>query len=276
MAGLSKQVGNTINNNEGGQSSAKIKPRQKGAQSIRRTIAILRSVSKFNETGARLSVIAKDVDLPAPTVHRILAVLLEEEFLTVDALGKVYHLGAELYSLGTVTQHFSIRDRFHTALERISEQTDDASYLLTRSGYDGVCIDRIVGKFRVQVLGFEIGERRVLGVGAAGQALLSFLPEQQREEIIAANAPRYLKYYGIKSDEVRSCIKQTRQRKYALSVHRVTPDSIGVGAPIFNAKGEVIAAISMAGITSRMTKERCQEIAQLIKSEIAAVDPPPN
>jgi DNA-binding IclR family transcriptional regulator len=262
--------------NSSGQPSTKIKPRQKGAQSIRRTIAILRSVSKFNETGARLSVSAKDVDLPGPTVHRILTVLLEEEFLTVDTLGKAYHLGAELYSLGTVTQHFSIRDHFHTALERISEQTDDASYLLTRSGYDGVCIDRIVGKFRVQVLGFEIGERRVLGVGAAGQALLAFLPDDLREEIIEANASRYLKYYGIKSAEVRSWVKQTRKRRYALSVHRVTPDSIGVGAPVFNAKGEVIAAISMAGITSRMTKERCEKIAYLLRSEIAAVDPPPN
>lgn len=268
-------MGNTLKN-EGGQLPNKIKPRQKGAQSIRRTIAILRSVSKFNETGARLSVIAKDVDLPAPTVHRILAVLVEEEFLTVDALGKVYHLGAELYSLGAVTHHFSIRDRFHTVLERISEQTNDASYLLTRSGYDGVCIHRIVGTFRVQVLGFEIGERRVLGVGAAGQALLSFLPEQQREEIIEANAPRYYRYYGIRPKALRSWIKQTRQQQYAISVQRVTPDSIGVGAPVFNAGGEVIAAISMAGITSRMTKERCRDIAHLIRSEIAAVDPPLN
>ncbi len=258
------------------QAGKKIKPKQTGAQSIRRTIAILRSVSRFNETGARLSKIAKDVDLPPPTVHRILTVLLEEEFLIFDTANKVYHLGTELYSLGTVTQQFSIRDRFHTTLKRISEQTNDASYLLTRSGYDGVCIDRIVGKFRVQVLGFEIGERRVLGVGAAGQALLSFLPEQKREEIIEANAPRYLKYYGIKPKEVRNWVKQTRKRKYALSVHRVTPDSIGVGAPIFNAKGEVIAAISMAGITSRMTDGRCREIAYLLRAEIAAIDPPPN
>jgi DNA-binding IclR family transcriptional regulator len=133
-----------------------------------------------------------------------------------------------------------------------------------------------VGKFRVQVLGFEIGERRVIGVGAAGQALLSFLPEQVREEIIEANAPRYFRYYGIRPKEVRSWIKRTRQQKYAISVHRVTPDSIGVGAPVFNARGDVIAAISVAGITSRMTKERCREIAHLIRSEIAAVDPPPN
>ncbi len=250
--------------------------RQGGAQSIRRTIAILRSVSKYNETGARLSKIAKDVCLPPPTVHRILAVLLEEEFLFFDAAEKLYHLGTELYSLGTATQQFSIRDRFHTTLERICRQTDNVIHLVIRSGYDGLCIDRTVGKSRVQVLGFDIGERRLLGIGAAGQALLSFLPEKQREDILAANAPGYLKYYGIKVEKVRSWIKRTRKLKYSNSIHIVSLDSIGIGAPIFNKRGQVVAAISMAGITSRMTKEKCRKIAQIIKSEIAAVDPPPN
>ncbi len=250
--------------------------RQGGAQSIRRTIDILRSVSKYNEAGARLSKIAKDVDLPTPTVHRILSVLLEEDFLSFDGISKLYHLGTELYSLGASTLQFSLRDRFHTTLRRIGEQTDNVIYLVIRSGYDGVCIDRFIGKSRVQVLGFDIGERRLLGIGAAGQALLSFLPLKQREEILAANTPRYMKYYGIKVEEVRSWIERTRELKYSNSIHIVTPDSIGVGAPIFNKKGQVVAAISLAGITSRMSPERCLEIAKIIKSEIAAVDPPPN
>ena len=250
--------------------------RQSGAQSVRRTIAILRSVSKYNDAGARLSKIAKDVCLPPPTVHRILAVLLEEEFLSFDTRTKLYHLGTELYSLGTATQQFSIRDRFHTTLKRISEQADNVIHLIIRSGYDGLCIDRTVGKSRVQVIGFDIGERRLLGIGAAGQALLAFLPEKEREEVIVANTPRYLKYYGIKADDVRSWIKRTRKLKYSNSIHIVSPDSVGVGAPIFNKKGQVVAAISMAGITSRMTRKKCLEIARIIQSEIAAVDPPPN
>ena len=251
-------------------------PRQNGTQSIRRTIAILRSVSKYNKTGARLHQIAKAVDLPTPTVHRILTVLLEEEFLSFDAAGKIYHLGAELYSLGAATQQIFLRDRYHTTLQRISEQTEDGTCLVIPSGHDGLCIDQIPGKYRVQVLGFDIGERRLLGIGAACLALLSFLPEKQREDIIAANAPRYLKYYGIEDKDIRLWIKQTRELKYANSIHAVSPDSIGVGAPIFNKKGQVVAAISMAGITIRMSKERCREIARIIMSEIAAVDPPPN
>jgi len=251
------------------------KPRQGGAQSIRRTIAILRAVSRANEQGARLSKIARDVELPPSTVHRILAVLMEEGLVSLDVANKEYHLGTELYALGAATQQCSIRDRYTTALERISAQTEDASYLLVRSGYDGVCIGRVLGAARVQVLGFEIGERRLIGVGAAGQALLSFQPENIREEIIRVNTPRYKKFYNIEPQEVRGWIERTRRLKYSLSVHKVTPDSVGVGAPIFNTNGQVVAAISVAGITARMTRERCRKIAKIIMSEIAAVGPAP-
>jgi len=103
-----------------------------------------------------------------------------EEFLSFDTKAKLYHLGVELYSLGAGTRQFFMRDRFHTTLEKISQQTN------------------------------------------------------------------------------------------------VTSDSIGVGVPIFNIKGQVVTAISMASITVRMDPERCREIARIIQSEIAAVDPPPN
>jgi len=250
--------------------------RQGGAQSVRRTIDILRSVSKYNETGARLSKIANDVNLPPPTVHRILTVLREEDFLSFDAAAKLYHLGSELYSLGATTRQFSLRDRFHTTLNRISELTDNVIHLVIHSGYDGLCIDRTTGQSRVQVLGFNIGERRLLGIGAAGQALLAFLPEKQQKEIIKINAPRYLKYYDIHVEEVRSWIKSTKEKKYSNSIHVVSPDTIGVGVPIFNQQGHVVAAISMAAVSTRMTPKKCRQIAKIIKSEIEAVEPPPN
>lgn len=251
------------------------RPRQGGAQSIRRTIAVLRAVAAVNEEGVRLSKIARDVDLPPSTAHRILAVLMEESLISLDVENKKYHLGTELYALGAATQQCSIRDRYYTTLERISAQTEDASYLLVRSGYDGVCIGRVLGSSRVQVLGFEIGERRLIGVGAAGQALLSFQPENLREEIIRVNTPRYKKYFNIEPQEVKGWINRTRRLGYSLSVHKVTPDSVGVGAPIFNTQGQVVAAISVAGITARMSQERCRKIAKIIMSEIAAVGPAP-
>ncbi|WP_022664054.1 IclR family transcriptional regulator [Desulfospira joergensenii] len=247
---------------------------QGGAQSIRRTIDILRSVSRFNKTGARLSTIARDVALPAPTAHRILTVLQEEDVLSFNPETKLYFLGTGLYALAAATSQFSLRDQYHSCLKRISDYTEDSAYLLVRSGYDGVCIDRVMGSFRVQVLGYEVGERRVLGIGAAGLALLSFLPAPLRDEILAANSPRYVKEFGVSPRDVMETVEQTRANRYSLSVHRVTSDSVGVGAPIFNTAGRVVAAVSMSAITKRLGPDRCREIARFMMDEISAVGPP--
>ncbi|ACN14407.1 putative transcriptional regulator (IclR-family protein) [Desulforapulum autotrophicum HRM2] len=247
---------------------------QGGAQSVRRTLSILRSISTYNDDGARLSKIARHVDLPPPTVHRILSVLIEEDFVSFDPVSKLYHMGAELYAMGEDSRLCSIRDRYQTAVRRITEQTGDATYLVIRSGYDGVCIDRVLGSARVQVLGYNIGERHPLGMGAAGQALLAFLPEHECAAILEANSPRYLKYYNIHVDEVRTWIQQGQDRKHTYSSCKITQDAVGVGAPIFNKAGCVVAAISTAGICARMTPDRCRKNSEIIIAEIAAIEPP--
>ena len=48
----------------------------KGAQSVHRTIDLLRTVSKYNRQGVNLSKIARDTGLHNATAHRILSALV--------------------------------------------------------------------------------------------------------------------------------------------------------------------------------------------------------
>ena len=45
----------------------------KGAQSVHRTISLLRTVATYNKQGVNLSKIARDTGLHTATTHRILA-----------------------------------------------------------------------------------------------------------------------------------------------------------------------------------------------------------
>ncbi len=59
-------------------------PKQKGAQSVHRTVALLRAVAKYNDQGANLSKIARKVGLHVATAHRILSALVAEGFVSYD------------------------------------------------------------------------------------------------------------------------------------------------------------------------------------------------
>jgi DNA-binding IclR family transcriptional regulator len=242
---------------------------QKGTQSIQRTIALLRAVAQKNDQGVRLSQLARKVGLHVATVRRILTVLAEEGLITYDPASKLYRLGLELYVLGSAAKQFAIREWFHDILKRIAQETEDTVYLITRSGNDALCIDRVEGKFPIRIMTYDIGARHPLGVGTAGLTYLAFLPDDEAEKILYANKSRYGKYNNMNEQKIRSLTALTRKRGYTINEGNYLKGVTGVGFPILNQQGEVIAAISVAAISERMGRRRQLSIVRLLKSEIA-------
>jgi DNA-binding IclR family transcriptional regulator len=185
-----------------------------------------------------------------------------------DDSSKKYYLGYGLYVLGEKARKFKIREKFHIALKNVSDRTEETSYLIIRSGNDAFCLDRVVGSYPVQVLTFEIGQRRPLGVGGGSLALLSSLPNEMCEKIIKDNTDRYSEFMGRTADEIRKMVKKTRRDGFAISTKNIDLETVGVGVPITNSNGEVIGAISVAGINSRMKPDRRRKIVAIIRSEI--------
>jgi DNA-binding IclR family transcriptional regulator len=242
-----------------------------GAQSIHRAIAVLRAVAHYNQQGVRLSKVSQKLGLHTATVHRMLSVLVKEQLVTHDPVSKLYHIGLGLYSLGAAAPQASIRDKLRPALERIAEKTGDTCHLVIRSGNDAMCIDRVIGKYPVQVLTLEVGERRPLGIGASALAILSSLPEGEIEPILHANRPGYRSYKNRKVADVARAVESSRHMGHAVSDRVVNSETAGVGVAVKDSDHRVIAAISVAGITQRMGKKRQKEIAALIKSEISVL-----
>ena len=246
-------------------------PALAGAQSIQRAITLLRAVAQTNERGARATALAAEVGLSVATTHRILSVLAQEGLLTHDPYSKLYHLGVELFVLGTAAQEFSIRDRLRPVLEQVALETEDTVFLLIRSGNDAVCIDRVEGCFPIRTLTLDVGARRPLGIGAGGMALLGFLPDPEIEAVLAANAPRYASYAGFTADDIRNWVQQTREFGYALNNGSLRPSVLAVGVPVLDAARRIVAAVSVAAIPERMPEDRRERIAEMIARHLSLV-----
>lgn len=242
---------------------------QAGAQSLQRAISVIKAVAQYSDSGIRMSTVARKLDLPSSTVHRILSVLVSEDFIEFDPDTKTYHIGYGLYALGEKAHRFDLREKYASALKNVSEKTGETSYLLVRSGNDALCLDRIVGSYPIQVLTFEIGARRPLGIGAGSLAILSALSDDISNAIIEANAEEYRGFVGRTAEDVHKAIKKTRRDGYAQSNKVVNAETIGVGVAINDQKGKVLGAISAAGILSRMKPDRRRTIVEIIRSEIA-------
>jgi len=243
-----------------------------GTQSIRRAVSILKEISSFGKKGIRLVDIANAMQLERPTVHRMMRGLMSQGMVTQDPKTKTYRLGPVVYELGlAATPYHNLREICQPSLQSLANRTGDSIFLVVRSGMDVVCIDNLDGDFIIKARTLDIGVRRPLGVGAGSLALLLQLNEDEAEQVIAANKPRFPLFGTLTEQKLRHAMEQSRKLGYAINDEDVMPGVIALGAPILNSNGTSYAAISIAGISSRMQEPRRDQIARLLLRETRAI-----
>jgi DNA-binding IclR family transcriptional regulator len=209
-----------------------------------------------NPESLRLADIAAGAELSPPTTLRILETLIEEGFVRRDpAHAKRYLLGDQALLLGMAMQgRDHIRDRARPALVRLAALTGDTALLSTRHGIEAVCVDREFGSFPIRANYLDIGSRRPLGAGAGSLALLAWLPAEECETVIELVKPRLAtRYPRLSMQRLREEVQRARENGYALLLEVVVEQMGGVSVPIFGADGRVVAAISIAAMSDRIT-----------------------
>jgi DNA-binding IclR family transcriptional regulator len=246
--------------------------KRSGAQSLHRAISLIRAVARHNDVGVTLSKLAREAGLHVATAHRMLSVLSKEGLVFHDPVSRHYHLGIDLFLWAGAAQQFIIRHQFRTALEKIAQETGDTVFLLIRSGYDALCLDRVEGKSPIRTVPIDIGVRRPLGIGAGSLALIAFSGPAQIELILQANARRYPQYKDLTSKDIQRMAAQSRRTGYVISEGLFHEGVTSVGIPIFRDNREVIAAITVSSVSQRMGEKRREEIFRLVKKVIRAED----
>lgn len=242
-----------------------------GTQSIHRAVTMLREIAAYQK-GMRLVDIAQAMSLERPTAHRIVKGLVSQGMVMQDPKTKCYRLGHVVYELGlAASPYFNLKEICQPILARIAERTGDSVYLVVRSGFDSVCLERLEGNYPIRARTMDVGTRRPLGVGAGSLALMLGLSDAEIEQVIAINTPRMPTFGMITGDRLREVIARSREAGYAINEEDVLPGVAAIGAPILPRTGQPYAAVSIAGISSRLTGPRRDELAAMLHKETRAL-----
>ena len=144
-------------------------------------------------------------------------------------------------------------------------------FLLVRSGFHAVCLDRADGPFPIRSFTGDIGGRIPLGLGQGGLVILAFLPPDEREEVIRFNLPRLIDMGPIDEVYLRTEIEKARALGFSSSEVGIIIGTTGVGVPILDTNGHVVAAISIGTPTERLTAERRAKVVELLQKEAEAI-----
>jgi len=229
--------------------------------SLRRAMAIMRVLANVDARGAGLTDIAQQAHLPHPTVHRLLAQMIEEGMVRRVEGERRYALGAVAFELGlAAARQLEVRQLYRPIITRLARDSGDTAYLIVRSGLEAVCVDRRQGASPVQVITLKIGSRRPLGVGAGGLALLAALPDDERDEVIRGVADDLAADWQTPESELRELVERIHRDGYTLIHNRVFQGVSALGQAIRDPAGRPVAAVSVATINQRMRPSRVREL----------------
>ncbi|CAH2897664.1 MAG: Transcriptional regulator, IclR family [uncultured Paraburkholderia sp.] len=248
-----------------------------GTGMLERAFAVIRALAETQSDGSRVTRLAKAVGLTQGTVHRILRALIAEGIVEQDKNSKLYRLSVNFFALAAQAGNPSgMRTLCRPALLRLCASLGDTIFLLVQSSFDAVCLDICEGPFPIRSFTGDIGGRVALGVGQGSPAILAFLPEAEREEIIRFNVPR-IRGYGV-LDEVylRTEIERVRQLGYAGRNSGVLDGMAGVAVPILDRIGVAVAALSVGTLAARLSDDRLPMVVELLRRQAEAIGPQTN
>jgi DNA-binding IclR family transcriptional regulator len=240
--------------------------------SVQRAFAILRALGETQAKGGRVTHIAKATGLTQATTHRLLQSLVAERVVEQDGSTKLYRLSIDFFALAAQAGNaMDLRALCRPSLLRLCASLGDTIFLLVRSNFDAVCLDRSEGPFPIRSFTGDIGGRVALGVGQGSLAILAFLPDAEREEVIRYNLPRVREVGMLDEVYLRTEIDKVRELGYAGRNTGLLEGMAGVGVPVLDREGRAVAALSVGTISARLSADRLPTVVELLKREATAI-----
>ncbi len=240
-----------------------------GAQSLRRALLLLRLLSQHPDDGLKLTTLIRASGLSRSTVHRLVSCLVDEHFAERDRLTHNYRLGVDSMQLGFASMRgAALIGLCRPLMQKIARISGDTVFLVARQGDYSVCLQREEGHFPVKVFTTNVGERRLLGYGAGGLALLAALPDSEIARVMERNTVEYAQS-GFTPSRMAAAVRKARSAGHAEIVDTVTKGVSGVGCT-FRASPSTVVGVSIGAITSRMSAQRKKELGRLLLDHFAA------
>jgi DNA-binding IclR family transcriptional regulator len=196
--------------------------------------------------------IAELIGEPLSSVYRLLQSLIGIGWIDRGWRRGTYRLGLLLLTVGSrLEDHIDIRECALPTLRRLLDEIGVTSFLCVRREARAVCVERLEGQ-AVQSLAMQLGSSLPLYAGAAPRSLLAFLPAAKQHAVLKVRTGQAGDPPRPDTAVIAADIDEVRRRGYAVSDGDVTPGIAALGAPVFNHRGELAAAISISGLRSQI------------------------
>ena len=218
-------------------------------------LRVLRATAE-HPNGVGVSELARDLDLGKSSVHTFLMTLADQGFVERSPDG-TYRLGMTAFEVGSATPETArLGGPVLGPLRRLADNSGESATLAVVSGHDALMVQRFETEhiLRVEI---HVGTRMPLTSCASGKLLLAYMSDDEVDALLPTDRLPSVTPRSIRSKAaLRKLFPDIRERGWAGNDEEFAEGITGVAAPVRNRRNEVVAALSLAGPTTRFDPKR--------------------
>lgn len=228
--------------------------RMERLKTIERAFSVIRALKELD--GAGVTELAEYQDMPPSTAHKYLDSLLQERILVKE--GGEYHIGLEMVHFGGFAK--ARRPVYRIASQKVrelAEETGERAQFVVEAHGRGIYVETETRDRHAVQTNRQIGSRRYLHSSASGKAILAYLPEDRRNDIIQQwGLPKETENTITSEEKLASELESIREREVAFNNEESVIGLRAIGVPILSVNEDVLGALSLSAPTQRFKGER--------------------
>jgi DNA-binding IclR family transcriptional regulator len=241
-------------------------PRRYTLRTLRKGLALLETLAEVGDD-LTLTEIARRLDESPTVAFRILKTLVEADYVRQDPESKRYRVGLRLWELGTRALNrtgLRLIDVARPVLKWLTQVTGETSALAILRDTDSLYLDMVDGSEPLRVYA-EPGARAPVYATASGKAMLAFREPELVDRVVQAGMKRLTARTVTREDQLRRRLAGIRRTGLAINHGERRADIAAVAAPVFNARGECVAAISISGPVARFQDDNLETLKRHVR-----------
>jgi DNA-binding IclR family transcriptional regulator len=236
-------------------------------QSVDRALTVLEILAKRGVAG--VTEIAAELGVHKSTASRLVSVLESRGFVEQLSDRGKYRLGYGIARLGSaLTRHRDLAHEGRVACESLAADTGETVNLAILDGGRVINISEVRGSGAVAVQTW-VGQSTPSHATSSGKVLLAQLPRPELDALVGADLQRFTEHTITEPAALGRELDVVRQQGWASSVEEYELGLNAVAAPVRDHDGTVVAAISVAGPSFRLTR---QDLAGVVPRLLQAAD----
>jgi DNA-binding IclR family transcriptional regulator len=233
--------------------------------SLRKAFALL-DVFTLDTPEWGVGELSEKLRMPKPSVHHVLATLVEAGWMAQDPKTKRYRLGLRLWEKGWLAvNQLGLRELARPFVEALAERSGESVHVAILDAVDPgyvVYIDKMESAHPVRAYSM-IGGRAPSYCVATGKAILAFNPDIVKR-VLARKLHAHTEFTITEPSRLIQELRVTERRGFSINHGEYRADVKGVAAPIRDHEGRIFSAVGTSGPSYRFAAKVIQKMAPIV------------